>query len=162
MEFTILLVITALCLLLSFFKDRKKTKKALMMAGKRTGKISLPILLMVLLVSVTLYFLPPEVITRYLGSGNRYLASLSASLIGSIILMPGFIAFPLGGVLRESDVPYMVIAAFTSSLMMVGIMTVPVERQYLGLKVSVLRNIIAFAIALVTAFVTGLAYGEVF
>lgn len=162
MEFIILSSLTAVMLFYSLFKSRVKTKKALNLAGKRLMKIGPMIMLMVILISITLYFLPPEVISKYLGGDNRWLAMLTASFVGSIALIPGFIAFPLGGVLRDSSVPYMIIAAFTSSLMMVGIVTLPVERQYLGMRVAILRNIISFFIAIIVALVTGILYGEIF
>ncbi|MDC7233805.1 MAG: permease [Spirochaetales bacterium] len=162
MEFIILSSLTAVLLLISFLKDRKKSMKALKMAGKRLLKIVPMILIMVILIAIILYYFPPDVMSRYLGGENRWLAMLSATVLGTIALIPGFIAFPLGGVLRDSGVPYMVIAAFTSSLMMVGLLTLPVEKQYLGMKVSLLRNLVSFVIALTVAVVTGICYGEIF
>jgi hypothetical protein len=76
--------------------------------------------------------------------------------------MPGFIAFPLCGILLETGVPYMVLSAFTTTLMMVGVLTFPVERAYLGTKVTIIRNVISFVIALTVAIITGIAFGEIF
>lgn len=160
MDFFILLAVTGIFLLVSFIKSKQKTKKALKMAVKRFSKIAPPILLMVLLISITFYFFSEEMISKYLGSDNRLAAILSAGGLGSIFLMPGFIAFPLGGVLKDSGVPMMVIAAFTTTLMMVGFVTIPVEKQYLGMKVAVIRNVVALLIAIVIALIIGLAYGE--
>ena len=47
-------------------------------------------------------------------------------------------------------------------LMMVGVLTYPVEKAYLGAKATLIRNLISFAIALVVALATGLFFGEVF
>lgn len=162
MEFYILLAITGISLTTSFIFNRKKTVKALKMAIKRFGKLAGPLLLMVLPMSVALAMTPPELFLENLTEQNSGIAALTASFFGSIMLLPGFIAFPLGGILRNSGVPFMVIAAFTSTLMMVGIITIPVERQYLGLKVAIIRNIVYLGIALITAFFTGLFYGEIF
>ena len=161
MDFTLLSIITCLLLILSFFKDREKTLKALKIAAKRGVKITAPIFLMVLFISMILHFLPQQTISEYLRHGNKYAAVLIAGFFGSISLMPGFIAFPLGGILRQHHVPFMVIASFTSTLMMVGIVTIPVERQYLGFKISIVRNVIALAISFVVAVVTGMVYGEI-
>ncbi len=38
----------------------------------------------------------------------------------------------------------MVLAAFTTTLMMVGVMTYPVEKEYFGAKVTIIRNLISF------------------
>ena len=74
--------------------------------------------------------------------------------------MPGFVAFPLCGILLKKGVHYMVLSAFTTTLMMVGILSYPIEKQYFGVKVTIIRNIISFLIALVVAAMTGLFFGE--
>ena len=76
--------------------------------------------------------------------------------------MPGFIAFPLCGMLLEKGVPYMILSGFSTTLMMVGVLTFPVERAYLGTKVAVLRNLIYLVIAVVVTIITGLCFGELF
>jgi len=57
-------------------------------------------------------------------------------------------------------VPYMVLSAFTSSLMMVGVLTFPVERKYFGTRIALIRNIIGLGISICVALVTGIFYGE--
>ena len=54
----------------------------------------------------------------------------------------------------------MVLSAFTTTLMMVGVLTYPVESAYLGAKVTVIRNALGFLTALVVAAATGLVFGE--
>ena len=117
---------------------------------------------MLVLVSVVLFLIPDEVISDYLVGNNKYIGVLYASLFGSIILMPGFIAFPLSGILLQKGVLYMVVAAFTTTLMMVGVVTYPVEKEYFGIKVTVMRNIISFFIALIVAVMIGVFFGEIF
>ncbi|GAH23643.1 unnamed protein product, partial [marine sediment metagenome] len=56
----------------------------------------------------------------------------------------------------------MVLSAFTTTLMMVGIITFPLEKEYFGVKVTVIRNIISFFIALIVAIITGIFFGEIF
>jgi uncharacterized membrane protein YraQ (UPF0718 family) len=116
---------------------------------------------MLILVSVVLFLIPDEIISRYLGASNRYIGLLSASVLGSVILMPGFIVFPLAGILLTKGVPYMVLSAFSTTLMMVGVLTFPVEKAYLGVRVTIIRNIISFFIALIVAIVTGIVFGEI-
>ena len=76
--------------------------------------------------------------------------------------LPGFIAFPMAGVLRGLGVAWSVIAAFTNSLMLVGVLTFPLERRVLGTKVALMRNIACFAIAVVAAAAIGLVLGDWF
>jgi uncharacterized membrane protein YraQ (UPF0718 family) len=115
---------------------------------------------MIILVSLTLTFIPDEVIVKYLNNNNRYTGMCIASLLGSITLMPGFIAFPLCGILLDKGVPYIVLSAFSTTLMMVGILTFPIEKSYFGLRVTLLRNIVSYLISLIIALMTGLFFGE--
>jgi len=57
---------------------------------------------------------------------------------------------------------YMVLSAFTTTLMMVGVLSYPIEKEYFGVKVTIIRNVISFFIALVIAVMTGIFFGEIF
>jgi uncharacterized membrane protein YraQ (UPF0718 family) len=115
---------------------------------------------MLILVSIILFLVPDKTITDYLGNNNKFLGLILASFFGSITLMPGFIAFPLCGILLTKGVTYMVIAAFTTTLMMVGIITFPVEKEYFGVRVALIRNLISYLIALIIALAIGILFGE--
>ena len=157
-----LYIITGLALVISFFINREKTLRALKIAFKQFTNILPAFLLMLVLISIALFLVPDEVITNYLGISNKYVALFVASVLGSAILIPGFIVYPLAGVLLTKGVPYMVLSGFTTTLMMVGVLTYPVERAYLGTKVTIIRNVISFFIALVVALITGIVFGEIF
>ncbi len=147
-------------LIASVIADRKKTLQALQIAIKRISRLLPAFVTMLAAVSLALTLLPEEVIARSMGGENIYLSALGASVLGSITLMPGFIAFPLAGILRAQGVAYMVLAAFTTSLMIVGVLTYPVEKEYFGIKVTVLRNVFSFLISLLIALATGAFFGE--
>jgi uncharacterized membrane protein YraQ (UPF0718 family) len=148
-------------LLLSAIKSREKTKKALKAAWNMFFK-TLPVLLVTLtLVSVVLYFLPDTVIAKYLGTDNLLLGAVVAAVIGSVSLIPGFITFPLCGLLLKQGVSYTVIASFSTTLMMVGIATFPIEKEFFGTRLSVIRNIAAFFTAIIVSVLIGLIYGEI-
>jgi uncharacterized membrane protein YraQ (UPF0718 family) len=149
-------------MLISFIVNRQKTLRAIEIAIKGFANILPYFLIMLILVSIALFLLPDTFITRYLASDNKFIAVLLASILGSITLMPGFIAFPLAGILLTKGVPYMVLSAFTTTLMMVGVLTYPVEKAYLGVKLTIIRNTISFFIALIVAVMTGIFFGEIF
>ena len=157
---TIIYGITAFFLLVSFLKDRDKTVKALKVAWKKLLKILPAFVMMLIAVSIILYFVPEHKIVEHLNGTSKWISFISAMVLGSIAVMPGFVAFPLGGILLGKGVSHMVISAFTTTLMMVGLVTFPVEKIYLGTKVTILRNIISLFIAVITALVTALFYGE--
>ncbi len=157
-----LYIITALALLVSFISNRKKTLMALKIAVKKFVNILPAFLTMLILVSFILFFVPDKTISNYLGNNNKLIGMIFASLFGSITLLPGFIAFPLCGILLKKGVSYMVLSAFTTTLMMVGVLTYPIEKEYFGMKVTIIRNVICFFIAIIVALVTGIFFGEVF
>jgi uncharacterized membrane protein YraQ (UPF0718 family) len=157
-----LYILTALALGVSFVADRRKTFNAIRIALSRLLGILPAFLLMLIFVSIVFFLVPDKVISDYLASNNRFISLLFALFFGSITIMPGFIAFPLAGILLSKGVPYMVLSGFTTTLMIVGFLTFPIEKQYYGVKVAVIRNLIGFFIAVVVALVTGLFFGELF
>lgn len=155
-----LYVLTAAALLVSFASDRQKSVKALKMAWKKFFKIVPSFLSMLIMVAVVLYLVPDVMVSQYLGQENTTAAFLLGAVFGSITLIPGFIAFPLSGILLGKGVPYMVLSAFTTTLMIVGVLSFPVERAYFGTRATIIRNALSFCIAIVVALGTGLYFGE--
>ena len=156
-----LMLVSVFAVLISFFLDRKKTIEGLKISVKKFSQIASPFLVMLIFISIALYLIPDRVIAHYLGGGNKPEALFFASLLGSITLMPGFIAYPLCGILLKKGVAYVVIGAFSTTLMMVGVLTYPIEREYFGTKVTILRNLLSLIIALIVALIIGLAFGEI-
>lgn len=153
--------VTGILLLLSLFADKKKTKKALFIAYKRFIIISPSFLIMLIFVSIILYLLPQEKIIMYLDSGYHLVNVILAALVGSVSVMPGFVVFPLAGILKSSGISYMIIASFTTTLMMVGTVTFPIEVTYFGKKVALIRNIVSFIIAIIVSIIIGIYFGEI-
>jgi len=155
-----LYITTGLALLLSVFADRNKTLTAMKISYKKLVNILPSFLTMLILVSIVLFLVPDRVVSNYLGNNNKFIGIILASFFGSVTLMPGFIAFPLCGILLEKGVSYMVLSAFTTTLMMVGILTYPIEKAYFGTKVAIIRNLVSFLIALIVALSIGAFFGE--
>ena len=151
---------TGLAVLLSAVIDRKKTVAALKIAWRKFAAILPAFLIMLILVSIVIFVIPDTMISHYLGNDSSFIGIVFASLFGSITLMPGFVAYPLCGILLKKGVSYMVLAAFTTTLMMVGILTYPVEKEYFGVKVTIIRNAVSFFMALLIALAIGIFFGE--
>ena len=92
------------------------------------------------MIGIMLAILTPEQISKLLGSESGWYGVLIAAAIGSITLIPGFVAFPLAAALLKSGAGYMQIAAFVSTLMMVGIVTIPMEMKTFGKRVTIMRE----------------------
>lgn len=154
----ILIAITAICVILSFISDKQKTWIGIKKGFKMFLNIMPTILSILILVSIFLFILPNETIVRYLGKDAGYMGYLIAALLGTIALIPGFIAYPLAGILVRNGVGYPVIAVFITTLMMVGILTLPIEIKYFGVRTAILRNILYFIGAIVVGGAIGLIY----
>lgn len=157
----ILYAITIALLLISFFKDKIKTKKSLKKAWKSFNNILPEFLVIILLVGVLLAILNTETISNIIGSNSGWLGVILSSVIGAITLIPGFVAFPTAAILLDNGAGFMQIGAFISALMMVGVVTIPVETKYFGKKLTILRNVLAFIFSFVVAAIIGLVVSGV-
>ncbi|NMC57466.1 MAG: permease [Eubacteriaceae bacterium] len=144
-------------LVLSFIKSKENTILSLKKAWKSFENILPQFLTILLVIGIMLSVLTPQQISMLIGSQSGWTGVFIAAVIGSVTLIPGFIAFPLAAALLNSGAGYMQIGAFVSTLMMVGIVTMPVEIKYFGKKAAVIRNSLALAFSFAVAFVMGVA-----
>ena len=157
----ILYGVTIVLLVISLIKDMNKTKMSLKKAWKAFENILPEFLVVILLVGVLLAVLNPEVIGKIIGSSSGWLGVMFAAIVGAVTLIPGFVAFPTAAMLLKSGAGYMQIGAFVSTLMMVGIVTMPVEIKYFGRKLTILRNVLAFIFSFIVAYIIGLVVGGI-
>lgn len=137
-------IVVIVLLLISYLKDKKKTRMALKKAWKSLESILPQFLSVLIIIGIMLAILNPDMISKAVGRESGWLGMLIAGIIGSITLIPGFVAFPLAAALLKSGAGFMQIAVFVSTLMMVGIVTIPVEIKYFGKKATFIRNGMAF------------------
>lgn len=100
-----------------------------------------------------------EMISQLIGEQSGLLGVISAAIAGSITLIPGFVAFPMAAMLIKGGAGYMQIGAFISSLMMVGVITVPIEIKFFGKRLTIMRNLLAFLFSFLVAFLIGKVVG---
>ncbi len=142
-------------LLISFYKDREKTKQALKIALKGSIKIAPAILMLLIMVGVLMGFFKPEVISSLLGKQSGFLGIAIASAAGAILMIPSLIAFPLTASLVDSGASMAVAAAFITTLTMIGFVTLPIEIREMGKKLTFLRNGISLIMAVTIALIMG-------
>jgi uncharacterized membrane protein YraQ (UPF0718 family) len=138
-----------LFLLISYLKDRQKTKMALFKAWKSFSNLIPEILSVMMFAGIILAILNPNTISKLIGAESGFSGILLSLIAGSVALIPGFVAFPLGAALLEEGAGSAQIAAFVSSLMAVGIVTLPLEIKYFNKRIAILRN----AFALIVSFI---------
>lgn len=142
-------------LLLSFFKDRGKTVQALQKAWRSVENILPQLLALLLLVGMVLSVLNAGTISKLLGSQSGVLGMAIAAVLGSVTLIPGFVAFPLAAALLHAGAGWGQITMFVTTLMMVGIVTLPMEIQYFGKPTAIKRNLLALLYAVGISFLIG-------
>ncbi len=147
--------VTIVLLTLSLIKDRGKTKKALIKAWKSLENILPQMLAMIVAIGLIIALLSPETISRIIGGSSGWWGVLLAAILGSVTLMPAFVAFPMAAVLLQNGAGYMQLAAFVSTLTMVGLITFPMEVRFFGRKMTIWRNALAFVFAFLVAPVIG-------
>lgn len=146
-------------LVVSFLADRQKTFLSLRKAWKAFAGILPEFLVILIATGLILAYLSPEVIAALIGEHSGVIGVVLASLAGSVTLIPGFIAFPMAALLLQKGAGILPIAAFVSALMMVGVVTFPLERKTFGTRVALMRNVLAFLFSLLVAIVLRLVLG---
>ena len=136
-------------------KDKHKTQLSLKKAWKTFTNVLPQFVAILLFVGLALTILSPVTIQRIIGEETGLVGMLISSLIGAITLVPVMIAFPIVAELLKSGAGIVQMAVFISTLTTVGIITLPLELKYLGKKVAVLRNILAFIFSFITAYLMG-------
>ena len=145
----------AVLLFLSFRKDRQKTRQALKKGWKSFENILPQFLSILVLIGIMLAVLDRETITWLLGAESGAAGMAVAALVGSVTLIPGFIAFPLAASLLSSGAGYGQTAMFLTTLMMVGLVTLPLETTFFGRRLAVMRNALAFVYAVISSVILG-------
>ena len=132
-----------------------KTKKALLDGLKSLENIMPQFLAIIFIVGIMLSILDTNTISNFIGKDSGLMGIILSSIVGSITMMPTFVAFSLGDSLLKNGAGYAQVAALISTLTMVGFITFPLESQYIGKKAAYYRNILAFLFSFIVAFILG-------
>ena len=90
-----------------------------------------------------------------LGQSDQFISTIVSAVVGSITLIPAFVAFPLVGSFVDIGAGIVPAVAFLTTLTMVGVVTFPLEKQEFGLKFAVTRNTLSFLFAVMIALAMG-------
>lgn len=148
-------IITIIWFVISIVKDKKKTFNSIKMSSGMMKNMIGEIIGILFLIGLILTFIPPETIKQYLGQSNILLSTIIAALVGSITLIPAFVAFPLVGSLVNAGASIVPTVAFLTTLTMVGIVTFPLEKREFGLKFALNRNSLSMGFAIIIALLMG-------
>jgi len=144
--------------IVSFFKDKQKTKKGLIKGFKGFLKL-FPILIpLFIIIGILLAVVTPSFISSYLGDESGIIGYLFALVVGGITFLPSFVAFPLGAELLQAGAGVAQVAGFLVALMSVGLVYYPAESKYFSKKSAVYRNVVSFAAAIIVILIVMVIY----
>lgn len=155
MTLYLLIGITLSCLIFSLVRSKQRTVKALKVSLAMGKGMALELLSLLGLIALILAYLPQERIAQFLGEAKGLWGAVNGAIIGSVTILPGVIAFPLAKQLNQSGASLVAVAAFITTLTMVGLVTAPLESRHFGQKYTILRNGISFLFALTIAALMG-------
>lgn len=154
--FTLVLWITTVAWFIwSIAKDKKKTLNSIKMSRGMMKNMMGEIVGILFLIGLILTFIPPDTIKRYMGQSNVLISTIVSAFIGSITLIPAFVAFPLVGSLVKAGASIVPVVAFLTTLTMVGIVTFPLEKREFGIRFTIVRNSLSFIFAIIIALLMG-------
>ena len=147
--------VAAAGLLLSWTRSREKTRAAIRFFRRSFLSLAPSIVAIIWTIGFILTFLPPGLILKTIGRDAGFQGVIIAAAFGSVVLIPAFIAFPLAASFLRQGADVRAIAAFVTTLVMVGVITAPLEVKFFGNRFTFWRNSLSFDFALVIAFVMG-------
>lgn len=154
--FTIALwIITGTWFIWSIVKDKKKTLSSIKMSSGMMKNMIGEIIGILFLIGLIVTFIPPNTIKEYMGQSNTIISTIISAFVGSITLIPAFVAFPLVGSLVNAGANIVPVVAFLTTLTMVGVVTFPLEKREFGLRFTVARNSLSFIFAILIALLMG-------
>ena len=139
--------LTALALALSYAKNPAGTRQGVRLGLRSLVNLAPTLLGMVALVALGLALLPPDTLSDlFHRSGLAGFAVIAT--VGSLVSMPAPVAFPLAGSLMRLGVSLPSLAAFITTLTMVGVVTAPLEVAHFGRRFTLVRQVLSFLLAL--------------
>ncbi|MBP0723683.1 hypothetical protein J5Y03_00615 [Bacillus sp. RG28] len=147
--YTIAIVLTSI----SFMKDRTKTTDALLKSWRMFRNLLPDILSIMLFVGLSLSLLTPSLISSIIGEKSGIMGIVYSTIIGSFALIPSFIVFPLGHTLLQNGAGLPQVAVLMSTLMSVGIVTLPMEQKLFGRSFAYTRNAAGIVMSLLFAYI---------
>lgn len=149
-----LLSITLIALMVSFRKDRERTQKALFLSYRSFMALVPSLLGMTGLVGLVLALIPQDLLGN-LFKFHGIAGFVLISLVGAVVTMPAPVAFPLAGSLLKLGASLPALAAFITTLTMVGLVTAPMETAYFGKRFTIVRQSLSFILAIMIGILMG-------
>ncbi len=144
-----------ICLIFALVKDKKRTVQALRIAVKSLIDILPMVFVIIIFIGLMLGLVPPGEISRFIGEQTGLRGILLVGVLGAVMYIPSLLSFPLAASLLEKGASIGAVAAFITTLTMIGVVTLPLEMKELGKEMAFLRNALGFVTAIAIALIMG-------
>jgi len=148
--------IAAVCLVFAFIKNREKARQSIIVAAGSFFRVLPLVLMIIVIIGLFSAFIPPSEIIKFIGAQAGWSGILAIAALGAVLHIPALISFPLAAALLQSGASIASVAAFITSLTMVGVVTLALEMKELGLRLALLRNGFSFIMAVIIALIMGM------
>jgi uncharacterized membrane protein YraQ (UPF0718 family) len=148
--------LAAVCLVFALFKDKEKTRRSVIIAARSFFRVLPLVLMVIVIIGLFSAFIPPSEIMKFIGAQAGWAGILAIAALGAVLHIPALISFPLAAALLQSGAAIASVAAFITTLTMVGVVTFPLEIKELGLRLALLRNGLSFIMAVIIALIMGM------
>lgn len=149
----ILYAIAVILTSVSFMKNRNKTKSALLKSWRMFCNILPDMLSIMLFVGLSLSILTPSLISSVIGEQSGFIGIAYSTIIGSVALIPSFVVFPLGATLVQNGAGLPQVAALMSTMMSVGMTSLPMEQKMFGRSFAYSRNACSVIMSLIFSYI---------
>ena len=148
-------IFVLVCLVVSIINNKTKTIEALKIALISFFKIIPTVLTIIILIGLLLTFISKELISDAIGKDSGVFGIIISALLGTVLHIPAIIAFPLAASLLKGGASIASVAAFITTLTMIGFVTLPIEIKEMGRNLTILRNSLSFIAAIIIAILIG-------
>ena len=141
---------------ISFGISKVKTKQSLDLAKGMMKNMLSDIVGILLIIGLLVTFIPFDLISEKMAGGTNQLFSVVFFAgLGSVTIIPAFVAFPLVGSFMDAGIDVMSSTAFLTTLTMVGFATLKLEVAEFGKRFAFMRNGLSFIFAIIIALTMG-------
>jgi uncharacterized membrane protein YraQ (UPF0718 family) len=149
-------IIVLAVMALSFVKSKEKTKQSLQVALTSFMRTLPTVVLVIILIGLLMAFISQQVITSFIGEQSGFGGVLLIAVIGAFLYVPSIVTFPLAASFKAGGASTEAVAAFITTLTMLGFINLPIEIRELGKKMTLLRNAFSFIVAITIALLMGM------
>jgi len=110
------------------------------------------------LVGLMQVYVTPEMIKTLFGY-DSFSDTLIATFVGGISVGQGIISYVIAGELQEQGVSLFALAAFILSWVTLGFVQLPAEAAMLGMRFTIIRNLLALFGTIAVSYLTVLTLG---